>query len=515
MVQKLFMVSIIFFSALSFTNELKGQTTIFIQYADDSLYSSHCPIPLMLPFQLSGQCSGYNYLTDSIEINVNFGDGSDTLFKVNIIPSFDIDYFSAYFFKHKYLFAGSYSVAYVATGPDGNADTLIHNDEVLAGDTCGNVSGLVFLDQNNNCIYDATDLAETYVPVLLYVNGNYEAWSYTDANGYYWFSVPNGLDCEIRLDTVAISSSGYASGCPLSAGYFITAPASGNNFGLVCNSITTSYDLWGGLNGPCNGVISFVPGNIRTIESFVSNRSCIPSNGIAKLILDDPNLIYISTTPPADSISGDTLMWNFNANNSNSFWAFWNNTVSATIVQIDSFAVIGDTICITLIIDPIAGDQNPSDNVFIFCDTVRSSYDPNYKSVMPAGIGLEGKIPPDTDLSYTIHFQNTGTAPATDIFILDTLDSDLDIPSFRPLMSSHPVTFDVLGNVVKFSFNNIMLPDSSSDEAASEGYVSYYIDQKPELESGTQIFNSAGIYFDFNPPIITNTTLNTIDLGIN
>jgi len=40
--------------------------------------------------------------------------------------------------------------------------------------------------------------------------------------------------------------------------------------------------------------------------------------------------------------------------------------------------------------------------------------------------------------------------------------------------------------------------------------VSFSIDQIDGNAPGTEITNSAGIYFDFNAPIITNTTLNTV-----
>jgi hypothetical protein len=55
-----------------------------------------------------------------------------------------------------------------------------------------------------------------------------------------------------------------------------------------------------------------------------------------------------------------------------------------------------------------------------------------------------------------------------------------------------------------------MLPDSTSNEPLSHGSVTYKIKIKQNLPEGTQIKNTAYIYFDFNAPVITNTTLNTI-----
>jgi hypothetical protein len=58
-----------------------------------------------------------------------------------------------------------------------------------------------------------------------------------------------------------------------------------------------------------------------------------------------------------------------------------------------------------------------------------------------------------------------------------------------------------------------MLPDSNTNEPASHGYIRYKIKQKANNPIGTKIKNTAYIYFDFNDPVITNTTLNTIDIA--
>src|SRR5690242_3177412 len=44
----------------------------------------------------------------------------------------------------------------------------------------------------------------------------------------------------------------------------------------------------------------------------------------------------------------------------------------------------------------------------------------------------------------------------------------------------------------------------------SSGMFVYTIRHKKNLPFGTKIRNKAAIYFDYNQPIITNTTLNTI-----
>jgi fimbrial isopeptide formation D2 family protein len=145
-----------------------------------------------------------------------------------------------------------------------------------------------------------------------------------------------------------------------------------------------------------------------------------------------------------------------------------------------------------------------------------ASYDPNIKTVYPAGEGAQGEVAPNTTFTYTVHFQNTGNYPATNIYILDTLDTDLDISTLEILSSTHtmnPIFFG--GNKVKFDFPNINLIDSTTNEPLSHGSVTYRIKAKTGLANGTEIKNTAHIYFDYNAAVVTNTTLNTINISLN
>jgi hypothetical protein len=56
-----------------------------------------------------------------------------------------------------------------------------------------------------------------------------------------------------------------------------------------------------------------------------------------------------------------------------------------------------------------------------------------------------------------------------------------------------------------------MLPDSPSNPEGSQGWMSYYIRQKPNLPQGTIFHHTAKIFFDQNPAINTNNAVNTID----
>ncbi len=145
------------------------------------------------------------------------------------------------------------------------------------------------------------------------------------------------------------------------------------------------------------------------------------------------------------------------------------------------------------------------------CTVNRGSFDPNDKQGLPTGYGANRYIRADTDLEYMIRFQNTGTDTAFTVIVRDTLSSALDASSVRPGASSHPYVFTLRsGNVLEFVFKDIMLPDSNVNSAGSMGFVNFAVSQQEKMALESPILNRAAIFFDFNAPIITNTTMHRV-----
>lgn len=151
----------------------------------------------------------------------------------------------------------------------------------------------------------------------------------------------------------------------------------------------------------------------------------------------------------------------------------------------------------------------------IACDEVRTSFDPNMKSCTPQGIGNSHLVEKNTTINYRVDFQNTGNDTAFYVAIEDSISPLLQIGTVQITGSSHSVTHQFRNNKVVFEFNNIQLQDSTSNEPASHGYVEFTIQQKPNLPDGSVIYNQAGITFDVNTPVMTNTTFLTIGRLIN
>jgi hypothetical protein len=110
-----------------------------------------------------------------------------------------------------------------------------------------------------------------------------------------------------------------------------------------------------------------------------------------------------------------------------------------------------------------------------------------------------------------------GTANAIDVRIEDDLDALLDAESIRMVSSSHNYVMTREGTHVEWLFTNIQLVPEIVSPQASQGYVTFRIKLNPGFQVGTIVPNTASIYFDSNPAIVTNTwtTKFTAPLGVN
>ncbi len=374
-----------------------------------------------------------------------------------------------------------------------------------------NIRGKIYDDANSNCLQDINDNAVKNVSLRL-SNGNILLEShFTGIPGNYTFQTDTFGTYMVSIDTTGLP-------------FTITCPASGIDTVNVTpvDSLISNVDFALGCKPGFDLIAQsiysrFRPGNVRQVDisagdysNFYGLHCAAGVSGNVQLIITGA-VTYISPASGAlspSTINGDTITWNIADFSSTNLFSSFN-----IILQTDTNAPLGSDVCFTLIVNPISGDYHPANNILFHCFTVVASFDPNEKEVYPTdNIDTAQKW-----LTYTIHFQNTGTAEAQHIYVDDTLDTDLDASSFQLLAYSHQPLVQIKGNNVRFNFPNINLPDSNTNEPASHGYVQYKVKLKNNLPIGTTINNTAYIYFDFNAPVVTNTTTNTItsNTGIN
>lgn len=250
----------------------------------------------------------------------------------------------------------------------------------------------------------------------------------------------------------------------------------------------------------------FRPGFESTIVIYALNDGCVPSTGQLMCVLDTM-LQFNSAVPAPTYQSNDTLIWDFSAMtyDNGSFLPIIETTVPVT-------AQIGDSVSISVNITPYSGDSDTLNNYKFYTYPIINGYDPNIKSVYPQGKCVEAFVENGQKMTYTVQFQNTGNAEAINIVVVDSLNENYDLESIHIVGKSHPVWIEIATmNTVKFHFDSILLPDSTSNEAASHGFVVFEIDPISDtLANNTLLSNKAEIYFDFNPAIVTNTCTNTI-----
>lgn len=379
------------------------------------------------------------------------------------------------------------------------------------------VSGTSYSDINSNCIYDGND--GTFFNLMVNteasynINGNYPNQTVFN-NGFTPFGIYTTYVQQSFLSSCTVSFNNsmlpfaYPNSCTPGIYNFTTLPQTNVDFALQCSS-NIDVSVFAGASSQIRPGIPFM------LYPHVGNMGCDTVSGWLKLVLDN-RVTYnsvLSTLPP-NLINGDTLVWNYVPISNISNSGFWNSLTASLHLTPDTTVNIGDTLCFYIYSNLPSADINPSNNQNTICLPVVNSYDPNEKHVSPKGLGITGIIPPSQEfLTYTVFFQNTGNASAINVKVVDTLDTNILPQSLEILGRSHSMTPQWLApGVVRFNFNNINLPDSNSNETASHGFLTFRVKTNGSLPLGTQIQNKANIYFDFNAPIITNTTLNTVDI---
>jgi len=168
---------------------------------------------------------------------------------------------------------------------------------------------------------------------------------------------------------------------------------------------------------------------------------------------------------------------------------------------------LGQLVTNTVDIELLAGDVLPLNNTSSLTQTIVGSYDPNDITEKHGEDIVHSTFTTDDYLTYTIRFENTGTANAINIRVEDILDEKLDESTLKMVDASHTYSLERVGKNLEWNFFAIDLPPSEDveDSPIGHGFITFKIKPFPDYAIGDIIPNTAEIYFDFNPAIITNT----------
>ena len=277
--------------------------------------------------------------------------------------------------------------------------------------------------------------------------------------------------------------------------------------GPICLLTNACEDVWAHL---AHGY--HVPGFNATYWVSAHNASSDTTFNTVAVTFDyDPTFTLVSTSaPPTVSTTGH-LEWTIAA-----LAPLASEMITVEVQVPPNPGLIGLSTSASMSAETTVPDNNAQNDVYTVAPSFFGAFDPNDKQAQTESM-QSTSVYTDSDnyIDYTIRFQNTGNAPATDVVVIDTLSTLFPYNPLQVLAASHALTAERIGRLLRFTFLNIQLPDSSSDPVGSQGFVSFRMPldaTDPWLPYGTLIPNAADIYFDLNPPIRTNTSELVVDL---
>ncbi|MBU2973139.1 DUF7619 domain-containing protein [Zobellia sp. B3R18] len=353
------------------------------------------------------------------------------------------------------------------------------------------IEGRVQLD------FDENGCSETDKPIAKYkvvaTDGTNSYVTYTLSNGYYQLFVDEGV-YDVSVEPYF---NNWFSPNPESQTVSFTGIGNSENIDFCFIKNQTINDL----NVRIVPLNEPRPGFDVSYELIYSNAGTTILDGSVEFDFDD-RLQFLGADTTIETQTQNTLTIAFNQ-----LLPFESRKAIIdfnipTIPEVNLF----DVLTFEASINPKNGDATWVDNDFTLREIVIGSYDPNDIRIIEG----DSIFMKDSDeyLNYLIRFQNTGTASAINVRVNHELDANLNWETFTPISSSHENTTTITnGKDVEFFFENIFLPDSLSNEPESHGYISFKIKPKNDISVGDKVESLANIYFDFNPPIITNTAI--------
>ena len=374
---------------------------------------------------------------------------------------------------------------YCSFTPNGNYNTI--------------TGAITFDADNNGC--DVSDVLQSNIRVNINDGTNTGA-SFTNSAANYTFYTQTGN----FVVTPAVENPTWFTFSPPTATISFTNinnNVATQNFCITANGIHPDVEV---ILAP---VLPARPGFNAIYKLVYKNKGNQTLSGNVTLTYDDSVLDYVSTTEVLSSQSVGLLTWSY-ANllpfENRGFYVTFHVNAPTDIPAVN----IGDVLHFTTVVNPVAGDEFPTDNTFQYNQTVVGSFDPNDITC------LEGAVIPPSEignyLHYIINFENTGTAEAENIVVKEVIDTTkYDLSSLQILNSSHPVNAKLTNNIAEFIFKNINL------DSGGHGNILLKIKSKNTLVQGDMVSKKANIYFDYNFPVTTNNadtvfqSLNTPD----
>ncbi len=352
------------------------------------------------------------------------------------------------------------------------------------------VCGTVYYDANGNCTQDNGESGIPGVKVEL-TPGNITA--YSDADGNYSVFAGTG-----NYSIQATPGINWAASCSSTSSVNITGL--GNQYCGISFSQTAlcaQPDLY--------SEIATTAHRIGTVNLMVVNYENLgAANSIdTELSVSLPTQInLLSSSLPYDKFVGNEATWQLGDFEPNAKGAIY------LTYEVLTSTPIGTSLTVTSNLNSSDSECDIANNVYVETSPAVAAFDPNDLLVSP-----EGRVRKEGWLHYKIRFQNVGNATASQVRVEDILPPELDLNTLELGTVSHTYKFQADGRHLVWTFPNINLPDSISNEQGSHGFITFRIKPKTDMVEGDRILNQAVIFFDNLNPVKTNVVENIISNG--
>lgn len=357
---------------------------------------------------------------------------------------------------------------------------------------------IAFVDSNNNGTKEADEIAFSNGSFMYDLNDSgmpMMGYSPTGQYAIYDANPTNSYDISYQLQSTyapyySVGTTTYNN---------VTIPV-GSLYQILYFPITVTQ----GYNDVTVSIVSQNPpprpGFVYTEKVVYRNLGLTPTSGTLTFT-NDP-IVTISNVSQAGTVANaDGFTYAFTNLAPNETRFMYVTMLVPTIPTVS----LGDVVTSIATISAPADDINLENNSFSNSQIIVGSYDPNDKMESHSGRIFIDEYDVEDYLYYTIRFQNEGTASAEFVIIEDVLDAQIDDSSLQMVSASHNYVMTRMDNQVSWDFRNINLPPASVNEGGSMGYVTFRVQLNPGIELGDVVPNTASIFFDFNPAIITNT----------
>lgn len=362
---------------------------------------------------------------------------------------------------------------------------------------CLGIKMNAFLDSNNNSVQDAN---ESNFPL-----GQFH---YTLNNGtMHNITSPTGMYTIYDSNVNNVYQLSYTINANYTAQYAVTTASYSNVTVTITGGVTTYNFPVTALQNYHDVAVFILPQNAPRAGSTYKNKIVYTNLGSQTI----PSGMLTFTKDPVTTIT--TVTQAGTVPNSTGFDYTYTNllpfetrtmTVTMSVPPIPTVA-LNQLLTNTAMIGPTANDVVVNNNTSTSTQAIIAAYDPNDKTEAHGEKIVYSSFAADEYLYYMIRFENLGNASAIDVRIVDELHAQLNETTLEMVAASHAYTLDRVGRTLTWQFDNIQLPVSVANTDTGKGYVTFRIRLNPGYGVGTIIPNTASIYFDFNPPIITNT----------